>query len=126
MSEAANMLSTGFNGAATFRSRKVDKMVLHNRNVEALQWGRDLSVAEGHVCIGRGGGQAMLQWGRDLSVAEGQAPRQKAPRRQLGFNGAATFRSRKEVYLREGGGEGDRFNGAATFRSRKDSGCAWP
>ena len=60
-----------------------------------------------------------LQWGRDLSVAEGppgQAPLQTTLN---GFNGAATFRSRKA--LRPNGLRiGDAgFNGAATFRSRK-------
>ena len=40
-------------------------------------------------------GEALLQWGRNLSVAEGDAP-PSILRRQAGcFNGAATFRLRK-------------------------------
>ena len=59
-----------------------------------LQWGRDLSVAEGAHGRGRGGCRVVLQWGRDLSVAEGRGHRYDAVD-VLGFNGAATFRSRK-------------------------------
>ena len=61
----------------------------------------------------------LLQWGRDLSVAEGQPWRAGCTTRP-GFNGAATFRSRKATHSTvelAGGCQG--FNGAATFRSRK-------
>ena len=86
----------GFNGAATFRSRKGQHSPSINRTeAPLLQWGRDLSVAEGAQAehgvrrpvpasmgprpFGRGrAGVARvsneewkLQWGRDLSVAEG-------------------------------------------------------
>ena len=37
----------------------------------SLQWGRDLSVAEGHYCASMTYQGPPLQWGRDLSVAEG-------------------------------------------------------
>ena len=59
-----------FNGAATFRLRKAGAAVLHAVVVGALQWGRNLSVAEGT----------------------------RRPRRLPAgsrFNGAATFRLRK-------------------------------
>ena len=36
-----------------------------------LQWGRDLSVAEGFVDGIKDAEIPQLQWGRDLSVAEG-------------------------------------------------------
>ena len=36
-----------------------------------LQWGRDLSVAEGSRSIAAREDGESLQWGRDLSVAEG-------------------------------------------------------
>ena len=86
-----------FNGAATFRSRKAAPPQTAGAKVPKLQWGRDLSVAEGRrlgprargpKCasmgprpFGRGRqqlqpytpkGRPMLQWGRDLSVAEGR------------------------------------------------------
>ena len=133
-----------------------------------LQWGRDLSVAEGRGDrrprigarrasmgprpFGRGRGRARgrargrvrgLQWGRDLSVAEG-ARSEAAAWKTIRFNGAATFRSRKDPRYRPvtrpdtmlqwgrdlSVAEGRypsgmpscaaiRFNGAATFRSRK-------
>ena len=60
-----------------------------------------------------------LQWGRDLSVAEGSLSAQGAAP-QVCFNGAATFRSRKGVHEPESGRRPDSFNGAATFRSRKE------
>ena len=85
-----------FNGAATFRSRKAAAPPRRRQIPRKLQWGRDLSVAEGwsHEFeliwrkaasmgprpFGRGrdaidqvrqGGIMVLQWGRDLSVAEG-------------------------------------------------------
>ena len=84
-----------------------------------LQWGRDLSVAEGFPCIsppqnkirasmgprpfGRGRARPrtrwpasrLLQWGRDLSVAEGPSSL-RSSRSRPSFNGAATFRSRKD------------------------------
>ena len=107
-----------FNGAATFRPRKVAGGPRSARQV-ALQWGRDLSAAEGgrgsaRPCVDLGsfngaatfrprkdhpplmdlGTRAELQWGRDLSAAEGR--RGLTPQFSLGgFNGAATFRPRK-------------------------------
>ena len=39
--------------------------------VRSLQWGRDLSVAEGLAGNRKTRTKARLQWGRDLSVAEG-------------------------------------------------------
>ena len=87
-----------------------------------LQWGRDLSVAEGppppppksgcFYCM-------LLQWGRDLSVAEGLPFPTLHGISPGGFNGAATFRSRKAPPRRGAAGGSASFNGAATFRSRK-------
>ena len=59
-----------------------------------LQWGRDLSAAEGSYDQEHNGRSEELQWGRDLSAAEGPV----VVRRRLvdaRFNGAATFRPRK-------------------------------
>ena len=56
----------------------------------ALQWGRNLTVAEG-MSTGRAATDAIaLQWGRNLTVAEGA--RYDGPTIQVGksFNGAAT------------------------------------
>src|SRR5579885_294426 len=62
---------------------------------KALQWGRDRSVAEiRDVETRRRGVSVVLQWGRDRSVAE--IPRHSLEgHRSVGFNGAATDRSRK-------------------------------
>ena len=60
-----------FNGAATFRSRKVAAEMFKLRKAYELQWGRDLSVAEGSSSFARSIKRKVLQWGRDLSVAEG-------------------------------------------------------
>ena len=140
-----SIASASFNGAATFRSRKVGQFrhAPHDYGPASmgprpfgrgrrgawraatppiwLQWGRDLSVAEGRP---HAVGQVplyQLQWGRDLSVAEGlshncevcgrvfasmgprpfgrgrTSARSSRPPRPCGFNGAATFRSRKEI-----------------------------
>ncbi len=98
-------------------------MVANNKGVSPprLQWGRDLSVAEilpsgeqeppreqasmGPRPFGRGDAQefsarffsqGMLQWGRDLSVAEmWLAVGVWSTDLTHGFNGAATFRSRR-------------------------------
>ena len=160
-------LSESFNGAATFRSRKVAFGAVGRSHRILLQWGRDLSVAEGRSQIRPNEVRSELQWGRDLSVAEGSLSYSNAARISHGlqwgrdlsvaegaclpaktratasFNGAATFRSRKDersdtafgyadllqwgrdLSVAEGGyGPGGQdieagFNGAATFRSRK-------
>ena len=86
-----------FNGAATFRSRKERKPNDAGRQADASMgprpFGRGrvltLAVRAPHLA---------LQWGRDLSVAEGFRPLEAAVR-NASFNGAATFRSRKAVAL---------------------------
>ena len=83
-----------------------------------LQWGRNLSVAEGADKPKRTRKGRKLQWGRNLSVAEGRphiAPLAPA----LCFNGAATFRLRKVSRTRRPALPASGFNGAATFRLRK-------
>ena len=109
----------------------------------ALQWGRDLSVAEGRRFSRAGYRRHQLQWGRDLSVAEGPPACRATTAGAISFNGAATFRSRKGRRGRHGVGRVEplqwgrdlsvaegalppgmpaaalSFNGAATFRSRK-------
>ena len=112
-----------FNGAATFRLRKVALPSPYRPDVDSLQWGRNLSVAEGAgrpsaAPAGRasmgpqpfGCGrdrmeatidpQAWLQWGRNLSVAEGWPCGQDRARDCVRFNGAATFRLRKDITMR--------------------------
>ena len=110
--------TTSFNGAATFRLRKGGAIEVRSgghlasmgpqpfgcgRRVEValkpkknpLQWGRNLSVAEGTTRTAiEWADSTLLQWGRNLSVAEGSTG-------PIGigaggsFNGAATFRLRK-------------------------------
>ena len=132
-----------FNGAATFRLRKVWGGCTNWPNGLPLQWGRNLSVAEGLQSLptlvkisiasmgpqpfgcgrdvarvapfhakfasmgpqpfgcGRRNGEAaprlppLLQWGRNLSVAEGPLRSWRASPSNC-FNGAATFRLRKD------------------------------
>ena len=94
--EAAPCTPRGFNGAATFRLRKVFSQAISAVPPPALQWGRNLSVAEGPGHTRQWMRPNGLQWGRNLSVAEGHGHlycRRAVTRR---FNGAATFRLRKE------------------------------
>ena len=42
-------------------------------NAMELQWGRNLTVAEGAPSLASGAGLPTLQWGRNLTVAEGLA-----------------------------------------------------
>ena len=37
-----------------------------------LQWGRNLTVAEGYIIVGDINSYGSLQWGRNLTVAEGR------------------------------------------------------
>ena len=110
-----------------------------------LQWGRDLEVAEsdhdpnvapraliasmGPRLGSRGKNRKAvsdvltdfaLQWGRDLEVAERLWTR-KLFRGRSGFNGAATWKSRKGHRRDESARcPVSSFNGAATWKSRKD------
>ncbi len=59
-----------FNGAATWKSRKVNAANGLCAGRGTLQWGRDLEVAESLRLIRRSMRQGWLQWGRDLEVAE--------------------------------------------------------
>ncbi len=59
-----------------------------------LQWGRDVSVAEVTWLVSLIYAVTQLQWGRDVSVAE-VIRRAWFGTNQQGFNGAATFPSRK-------------------------------
>ena len=65
-----------------------------------------------------------LQWGRNLSVAEGPETRANAPV-PTPFNGAATFRLRKGRALQMRLSGPAPFNGAATFRLRKADQGRW-
>ena len=64
-----------------------------------LQWGRDLSAAEGMRVAGVYEPVCRLQWGRDLSAAEGSRRARRAISSTC-FNGAATFRPRKANRVR--------------------------
>ena len=84
----------------------------------SLQWGRNLSVAEGARRDEGATGHSRLQWGRNLSVAEGPYGFDLIML-DFGFNGAATFRLRKGRRGPAPRRHGRSFNGAATFRLRK-------
>ena len=63
----------GFNGAATWKSRKVRKTLCVGRSLIKLQWSRDLEVAESVEPLRIAPAIAVLQWSRDLEVAERRA-----------------------------------------------------
>ena len=136
-------LRRSFNGAATFRSRKAARMRPSAGLLRLLQWGRDLSVAEGTRAGRRGHRLGVASMG-PRPFGRGRKPRRRrSTRNATRFNGAATFRSRKAAnewqngqitlasmgprpfgrgrftFLSDGGPPCVRFNGAATFRSRK-------
>ena len=133
-----------FNGAATFRSRKGhrpgngpgagaglqwgrDLSVAEGLDVDAdnvaafvLQWGRDLSVAEGGEILRTRSKPTSLQWGRDLSVAEGGRQHHADIQfTQLQW-GRDLSVAEGAIAMYDAGVDPRRFNGAATFRSRKD------
>ena len=54
-----------------------------------LQWGRNLTVAEGENLTSGTGPRRELQWGRNLTVAEGNK-KQDDLKNRSSFNGAAT------------------------------------
>ena len=60
------------------------------RKVDSLQWGRNLTVAEGKAYALSESNRTALQWGRNLTVAEGMPMHKGKRRRKSGFNGAAT------------------------------------
>ncbi len=83
-----------FNGAATFPSRMFTISPSSSATIMALQWGRDVSVAD---VTTKQNGASMV----------------------TGFNGAATFPSRMSGRRASApAGSAARFNGAATFPSR--------
>ena len=84
-----------------------------------LQWGRNLSVAEGLARADDNATVHALQWGRNLSVAEGSKRIAQVKNTLTSFNGAATFRLRKEGIYAMRTWQSQCFNGAATFRLRK-------
>ena len=55
-----------------------------------LQWGRNLTVAEGAKTWMRKYLASLLQWGRNLTVAEGGLLEAAQSIRPVSFNGAAT------------------------------------
>ncbi len=59
-----------FNGAAIYRSRNLARQTYDLIYPHALQWGRDLSIAELRRLIASRRDRISLQWGRDLSIAE--------------------------------------------------------
>ena len=65
-----SVLTSGFNGAATFQSRTLLTMLGGFGGSLMLQWGRDLSVADTAAPKFASPLRSSLQWGRDLSVAD--------------------------------------------------------
>ena len=82
----------GFNGAATFPSRKFALLFIGSGDSARLQWGRDVSVAEvkGRSCRLKPAGS--LQWVRDVSVAEVRENRLKGGLARAASMGPRRFR----------------------------------
>ena len=132
----------GFNGAATFRSRKAEQVGARKRFTRGLQWGRDLSVAEGPKAgpIGpapyfasmgpRPFGRGRQIW-RGIATPSGRAsmgPRPFGRGRLPDYTALIPWTSLqwgRDLSVAEGVWRGAHwrenmsFNGAATFRSRK-------
>src|SRR5271154_5742527 len=63
-----------FNGAATFPSRIVTAEATELATAQALQWSRDVSVADSLPSLSTCAQYLrLLQWSRDVSVADSQA-----------------------------------------------------
>ena len=86
----------GFNGAATCSLRNAGGSRPPSMLHDALQWGRNLFVAECSGTIDRDTGESLLQWGRNLFVAECYSD-VRLSLEQIGFNGAATCSLRNVV-----------------------------
>ncbi len=116
----ARIIDYSFNGAATWKSRKVAVFMSQPATDETLQWSRDLEVAERKYSQSAQYLTQALQWSRDLEVAERRSTCLGSPRRTR-FNGAATWKSRKEHASTYSSFQSPSFNGAATWKSRKES-----
>ena len=116
------MADDRFNGAATFRSRKDRAAKDLGLQENTLQWGRDLSVAEGvGPCEGlRGGGNASMG---PRPFGRGRETKHYRPRPALPASmGPRPFGRGRCTATAEIITEAASFNGAATFRSRKEAG----
>ncbi len=85
---------------------------------KALQWGRDVIVADAQEEFAWRQIRVLLQWGRDVIVADASAPSQSGGAESHRFNGAATLLSRMPHLLKGSNQMLSRFNGAATLLSR--------
>src|SRR5579885_612949 len=61
---------SGFNGAASARSRKSASQILLNQRIVMLQWGRERALAEIQPRECRPVVFGLLQWGRERALAE--------------------------------------------------------
>ena len=143
-SPAISSANLGFNGAATFRSRKGGSRrptyLTSAASMGPRPFGRgrhigdfcalaDYNASMGPRPFGRGrvgpaaGGRraVKLQWGRDLSVAEGGSAREKAADACASMGPRPFGRGRRRRATLERAASWC-FNGAATFRSRKARG----
>ena len=87
--------SRRFNGAATFQSRKSNAR--HEVSARCPRFNGAATFQSRKSRYRRLGGISVkgLQWGRNLPVAEIRSGRPNSGRERAGFNGAATFQSRK-------------------------------
>ncbi len=111
-----------FNGAATWKSRKVSRNLDRFLSEYQLQWSRDLEVAESEGFVMAGSVPANATMEPRLG-SRGMLQRLQARPQARCFNGAATWKSRKAGLRRFQYPFLLRFNGAATWKSRKGTMC---
>ena len=110
----------GFNGAATFRSRKVHGINGAQIRHDQLQWGRDLSVAEGLDFRQRTERRLNASMGpRPFGRGRCARPSARLRRPAEASMGPRPFGRGRRSFVWVMRHEAVRFNGAATFRSRK-------
>ncbi len=110
-----------FNGADISRCRRVTDDSIVRLGHRLLQWGRHLSMSEGHACATFTGAQRFaLQWGRHLSMSEGRSAgvtRTRTPNASMGPTSLDVGGVGRRRWL--GWGETG-FNGADISRCRRE------
>ena len=110
--------SPAFNGAATVRSRKAVRIGLEKGLLVASMGPRPFGRGRYHF-FAYPHKKTLLQWGRDLSVAEGTIARISGGLSRGASMGPRPFGCGRPLPHRTRSTRRCRFNGAATFRSRK-------
>ena len=111
----------GFNGAATFRPRKAEHRLVRAERRRASMGPRPFGRGRKYP-DNTWAGTCQLQWGRDLSAAEGQAQQPFSPGHLVASMGPRPFGRGRTAGNAVSQRAARSFNGAATFRPRKGGG----